>query len=363
VILALIALAEPLAAQAPPAPATLDARLSRVRDDVLTRPDRHGAAVKELHAILTADPALAEAHLLLGLVHAGRGTPEMRAEAVAEFRQALAIDSSLAPARLYLARTYMDLGQLDRAREETQALVQAAPASAQFRATLAEIERRLGRPSAAEALARQALASDGSFAQARYYLGLALADQAKHVEAAVEFEQVLKAGARLADVYFSLGHTNLALGRIKEAIGAFETGIAAGPAQPEAFIALARAYRVTGRLREAEALLDRALPPGATREASTRFEQVEADLLAERGAIRLDQRRPADALKLLESARAARPNSGATHAYLARAYLALNRPGDARAAAAEAMRLGSTIDEVTRRLLDAVPPGGTTRTP
>src|SRR5690348_9631545 len=86
----LFALAAPAALDAggqqtaTPAP-TLQDRVARVRNEIFTRPDRANASVKELHDILASDPNLAEAHLLLGLVHASRGTSEMRAEAAAEF--------------------------------------------------------------------------------------------------------------------------------------------------------------------------------------------------------------------------------------------------------------------------------------
>ena len=48
---------------------------------------------------------------------------------------------------------------------------------------LAETERQLGHPERATELARQVLQRDESFAQARYYLALALLDLRKREEA------------------------------------------------------------------------------------------------------------------------------------------------------------------------------------
>lgn len=318
---------------------TVDARLARVRDDVLTRRDRHDAAVKELHALLAVDPDLAEAHLLLGLVHAGRGTAEMRAEAAAEFRQALAADPTLLPARYYLARTYMELGLLERAAEESRLLVEAAPRSAQFIATLADVERRRGRPADAETLCRRALDLEPGFVEARYTLGLALFDLERPTDAIREIEQAVRAGLDVAEAHVSLGRIYLAVGRADAAIPQLTLGVAKGPAQPEALLALARAYRIERRLPEANAALDRVLPPGAVMEASARFDALESDILIERGLIRLAEKRPADARRLLEQARADRPGSVDVHRALAQAYRALGRESDARASDREAERL------------------------
>src|SRR6185503_9782963 len=122
-------------------------------------------------------------------------------EAVAELRQALALNPALAPARLYLAHVYLDLGRSARAREELEAALAQVPGNPQFLALLGETERQLRNPDRSVALLRQALQADESFAQARYYLGLALFDLGRRDEAITELERVVKSGPQVADAY------------------------------------------------------------------------------------------------------------------------------------------------------------------
>src|SRR5688572_8227383 len=51
------------------ASSSVDERLAAVRAELLSRPDRLPAGVKELHAILAIAPESAMAHVLLGLAH------------------------------------------------------------------------------------------------------------------------------------------------------------------------------------------------------------------------------------------------------------------------------------------------------
>lgn len=294
-----------LGARAPQAatqPSSIQERLARVRTEVFTRPDRGNASVKELHELLALEPQLAEAHLLLGLVHVSRGTSQMRAEAVAEFRQALEIAPDLVPARFYLARVYMELGQLERAREELTTLTTNAPKSAQFVGTLGEVERRLGNPTRAAELTRQAVSIEAGAFEARYYLGLALADLGRRDEAIAELEAVAKANVNVQDVHASLGVLYLQANRVDDAIEAFTIGSKLAKPRPEVHIYLARGYRLKGLLAQADAELDRALPPGASMEASGYYQRLEGDILFERGLIRLAQKRTAAARQSFDEA-------------------------------------------------------------
>lgn len=354
----------PASLQAQTTPLTVQQRLDLVRTEVFTRPDRANESVRELHQLLSVNPSLAEAHLLLGLVHVGRGTPEMQAEAVAEFRQALAIDSRLTPARFYLARVYMELGLIERAREELLVILDQTPRQPQFMAVLAETERRLGRPARAIEVAGDALTVDPAFSEARYYLGLALLDLGRRDEAIAQLERVIRDRPDSADAHLSLGAAYLDAGRIDPAIAALTRGIQLAPPKPDAFIYLARAYRLKGVLTRAQELLDRALPPGTVMQASAYYQQIETDLAVEQGLLHLDQKQFAAARRSLEDATTLNPAHGPAHQHLATVYLRLGLAARAAEAAAAAERLGAPVTAATRAAIDAAlarGPAGTSR--
>jgi tetratricopeptide (TPR) repeat protein len=305
---------------APTSTRSVQDRLASVREDVFTRPDRLNAAVQELHQLLAIDPSLAEAHLLLGLAHASRRTPEMRAEAIAEFRQALEIEPHLTPARFYLAKTYLEMGLAERAREELTVALQDVPGSPQFVAVLAEVERQLGNPAQAIARARQALADDPASSEARYYLALAFRDAGRREEALMELERIGAAGAPRAEMLVTLGAMYLDAGRNDAAIAALTKSLSAGPALPEARLNLARAYRVSGQLARAEAELDLVLPPGTVMQASGYFQHLEADLLLERGLLHMARGVLATAAATITNALQIRPGLARAHRYLAEIY-------------------------------------------
>jgi tetratricopeptide (TPR) repeat protein len=277
----------------------------------------------------------------------------MQAEAVAEFRQALALDPRLTPARFYLARVYMDLGLIERAREELIVILDQTPRQAQFMAVLAETERRLGRPARALEIAGDALSVDPAFTEARYYLGLALLDLGRRDEAIAELERVVASRPDSADAQLSLGAAYLDAGRIDPSIAALTRGLQLAPPKPDAFIYLARAYRLKGVPTRAQELLDRALPPGAVMQASAYYQQIETDLAVEQGLLHLDQKQFAAARRSLESAARLNPKHGPAQQHLATVYLRLGLAALAADAAAAAERLGTPVTATTRAAIDA----------
>jgi tetratricopeptide (TPR) repeat protein len=267
-------------------------RLKRVRDDLFTRTDRVEASIDELKSILAVDPSSAEAHLLLGLAYRSLGTPEFLGEAVAELRQALALEPALVPARLYLGYLYRDLGRPQRAKEELATALTQAPGHPQLLALLADTERQLGDPTRALALADQALKADPSFAQARYYRGLALLDLKRREEGLAELEQVVQGGPPVPEAYLALGAAYLEAGRPDPALQVLTLGHKLAPDRPDLTVQLARACRLKGLLTRADQLITKALAGGTSPAYSfSQFQQVESDLYLERGRVRLQQGR------------------------------------------------------------------------
>lgn len=342
------------AAQSAPA-AAVASRLEQARTALLTGAKRPGDLIAEIQGILAIDPDIAEAHLLLGLAYRGVGA-DMVPESIAEFRQALALAPSLVPARFYLASAYLDLGRPERARDELEAALKLAPGQTQFTTLLSDAERRAGNPSRALALARQIPLTDSSSAQARYYAALALIDLRRRSDAIAELEGLVASGITPPDVTASLGLAYLDESRIDDARRMLETATAAVPTRPDLHVALARAYRMGGRLADAERQLARALPPGATREASGFYEDVEADVHLETGLIRMAQNRLGDAASEFTRSLALRPSHGPTHRYLAEIHLKQNRRDLAREHAEAARQAGESLPTALADLLG--PPTG-----
>ena len=333
---------------------TLQTRIVRARTAILSGSSRPGDLIAELQNILAIEPALAEAHLLLGMAYQVVGR-DMLAEAVAEFRQALALDPTLVAARLYLANAYLDLGRAERAREELEAALKQTPGQMQFTTMLAEAERRAGNPERALQLAQQVVAANPSAAQARHYAAMALLDLKRRPEAIAELERLVAAGVTPIDVTSTLGSAYLEDGRVDDAVKMLLVATQAAPTRPDLRIALARAHRLGGRLVEAEAQLAQALPPGANREASEFYETAEADIHLETGLIRIAQNRSSEAVKELTLALGLRPTHGPTHRHLAELYMKQGQPAQATTHARAARDAGEVLADTLLSLI-ATPP-------
>lgn len=263
-------------------------RLNRVRADLFSGKARLDADIRELKRILALDSRSAESHLLLGIAYRMLGSPDLMGEAVAELRQALAVDPAFIPARFYLASIYLDLGRAQRAREELESALVQHPGQPQLLALLGEAERQLRNPRRSVELNRQALKTDASFSQARYYLGLALSDLGQRDEAIHELERVVQSGPTVPEAYLGLGSAYLDAGRLDDALKVLGQAVQIDPSRTDTRIQLARAYRMKGLLGQADEQLKLAMPPG-TATLSSLYQHVESDFYLELGLVRKQQ--------------------------------------------------------------------------
>jgi tetratricopeptide (TPR) repeat protein len=326
-----------LRAQAP-APSGSDRpikeRLNSVSTDLFSRPDAARDAIRELKAILASDPNVAEAHFLLGIAYRMIGNPEMVSDAVAELRQAIALDTNYVPARFYLAQLYLEIGRPERAREEMQTALGQFPGRPQLLAVLGEAERRLKNPRRSAEVLREALKADESFAQARYYLALALFDLGQKDEAIKELERVVQSGPKAAEAYVALGTAYLQANRTDEAIETLTRGIPIDPARPDTRIQLARAYRTKGLLPKADEQLKIARPraTGVSASPLAQDQEVELDYYLELGLLRQQQGQLKEAADALGKVLAMEPGHALASRHLAEVRKALasastKRPG------------------------------------
>jgi tetratricopeptide (TPR) repeat protein len=321
------------ASQVTAPPAAIQERLDRVRADLFSRAEHLPEDVRELKAVLALDPRAAEAHVLLGIAYSTQGSKDLKGEAIGEFRQALDLDPGLVPVRFYLAHLYLDLGRAARAREELEAALVKVPGNSEFLALLGEAERQLKNPARAVEVTRQALKADESFAQARYYLSLALLDLGQRDEAITELEQVVRAGPTVTDTYLTLGNAYVEAGRSADAIETLIQGLRIDSKRPELHIALARAYRANRMLDKAEAQLALGKPNGAASAASSDYpyQQVELDYQLELGQLKLQRGQLAAAAQAFKKVLELEPKHEAATRGLAEVNrrLAAKNPGGA----------------------------------
>ena len=315
-------------------------RVDRVRTELLSRSVPVEDAVRELKAILALDPRSAEAHMLLGIAYRMQGSPEMLGEAKAELVQALAHDPRFAPARYYLAQLYLELGRPAGARAQMEAALEQHPGNPQFLALFGEAERQLGKPDRALALTREALKSDESFAQARYYAALALNDLKRRPEAIAELERVISASPGIADPYLALGTAYLDAGRIDSALTVLTKGSAIAKARTDIRLQLARAYRLKKAFAKADPQLALARPSGGITQASLASQQAELDFQIERGLLNMARGRYDAAADAFRKVLDVDPNHGPTNRDLARVYRLQGRVKEASEYAARAHKLG-----------------------
>jgi tetratricopeptide (TPR) repeat protein len=331
--------------------ATIKERLKRVSADVFTRTDRIAEDITELKSILAIDPKSAEAHMLLGIAYRTEGSPELMSEAAAELRQAVALDPASVSARFYLAHLYLDLGRPERARDELQAALEKVSGQPQLLGLLGESERQLGNAARSVELTRQALQIAPTFAEARYYLALALLDLGQRDEAIPELERVAQSGVQRAELFLALGTAYLDAGRLDPALENLQRAVDLDASHPDLLVQLARAYRLKGQLAKAQQQLTRARTLAPATAVSAADQQTLRDLSLEEGIIQLDQGQLAAAVRSLKKVVDLDSEYGPGHRYLAEAYIRQGLFARAQEEATRAETLGTPLpDDQLKRL-------------
>ena len=136
--------------------------------------------------------------------------------------------------------------------------IRMEPFQPEFKANLAALLRRTGRPKLAEALYREALQLDPNQAGARVGLIRALSDQGEHVSAEAEARSVLAANDRDSTAWSLLAMTLREQMRLPEAEQAYRRAIQAAPSQPQTHHNLGSVLNRMDRSEEALQAIERA---------------------------------------------------------------------------------------------------------
>ena len=216
------------------------AALSRGRA-LLDAGDADGA-LETFERVLAANPAYADVHYLVGLVHERGGRLP---EASAAFERALEINPAYAECALALGSVYERSGQFERAREIAERTkAQSAPALealdgttrgklANLHAALGDAYRESGDLKAAIAEYRKALDRAPGFLDIRCRLGAAYREVGLPAQSLAELRRALRANPNYTDAAVQLGLTLFTLGRTDEATAEWTAVLAADPSRED----------------------------------------------------------------------------------------------------------------------------------
>src|SRR4030095_551104 len=139
-------------------------------------------------------------------------------DAIATFNQVLEIDPDSSAAHSMLAKVYLSMRDVPRARKHMPRAL--------------ELEQYNG--------------------EYHYLLGLVLKEEKRYPDAILEIRQALASRSDFADAHHVLGNIYVELGRYPDAVSHYQKAIELEPDEPEPHLNLASAYKRVGRIEESE---------------------------------------------------------------------------------------------------------------
>jgi tetratricopeptide (TPR) repeat protein len=313
-----------------------------------------GEAESAFRRAVELAPAMAEAHLDLGLVLGREGKT---GEAIASLRQALTLDNNLASAHMFLGIFLYQDNHPDEAKQELQAELTQNPDSVETLTWLGTVDLSESNPDRAvvpldhaaelapndlnilelrarahgmvakDSYARMAKLDPGSW-HVHHVQAQLDADEGKHAEAIAEYQAAIHLQPANPDLYEEMGDQYRATSQLEAAENAYRKGLALGPANPVALYNLGSTEVERGESAQGVPLLQRALSsyPG-----SPVAEYYLGRGLADVG----DDEQAVLWLKKAADAGGARDVTQRAYYELTRVYRKLHRPSDAQAALAQ----------------------------
>ena len=294
------------------------------------------ARAEELYRqAVQADPAHAEAWLLLGQACQGQGRP---AEAAEHHSRALGLRPDLAPAHNGLGIALARLGDRAGAEASFRRAVELRPAYAQAVNNLGNVLKELGRREEARSCYERAVALEPGFAPAHANLGWLLLDLDRPAEAEPSFRQALRLRPDSADFHDGLAGALLRQRRWEEAAAAAREALRLQPDLADAHGLLGTALGETGNPHEALTHLREAVRLAP---ASGQARNALGMALLLRGDME-------EALAHCREAVRLQPGSADVHAGLGLVFADLGRHDEALACYARALELAPDHPEAHR---------------
>lgn len=279
----------------------------------------------------------ARAHLEAGIEHFRQGRWQ---EASFELLQALSRDEGLGEAHLFLGRAYLELGELERARESLERSAQLLPESPEPSIALAEYYQRTEQPDQVLACLHQALDREPGDADTRCRLAFLYHEQGRVDMAVEQYREVLRYQPAHLQANRQLGLILAASGRADEAIPYLEQACRLDPGDPHAHSLLARLYVRARRLDRAQQALRTAI----------QIDSQDASLHAELASLYQMQNRENLAYPELQKALEIDPGNREARLGLASIYERYNRTDEAISHLKEALDYHPRDVELHRHL-------------
>ncbi|HEY4253641.1 MAG TPA: tetratricopeptide repeat protein [Roseomonas sp.] len=213
-------------------------------------------AKRHLSAAVEAQPGLADAQMMLGVIHGMQGQPT---EAATCFRTALRLRPGSADAHGNLGNALRELGHAEEAAGHLRQALHLRPDYAEAHNNLGAALLPLGQVTEAEACFRSALHLRPDFIEARGNLGRLLLAESRPDEAVTLLQAALRDQPGAAPLWATLGAALRAAGRPGEAARALHTALRQAPATEAIWTEFGNALYELNRPGEAAAAFRKAL--------------------------------------------------------------------------------------------------------
>ena len=213
-------------------------------------------AEKMYYDILRAEPQVADALHLLGLVYFGRNQLE---DCVDLITSALLVNPGNPDAHANLGKALLDLGRFEEAEAAYRTSLELRPNHAETFNNLGNALKGMARHEDALACYRKSLEIDPGYAPAHNNIGNVLKDLRKFDQAIAHYHKAIELRPDYAIAYNNLGFALQDDGRHEEAIHCFRKALELNPEYVEAYNNLGNALRQLNRNDEAVTCFRKAL--------------------------------------------------------------------------------------------------------
>ena len=220
------------------------------------RAGRLQAAEQLYQEILAAEPNLAVAWNLLGVVNLQRSNHEIAADYI---RHAIRLDANVADFHCHLGNVYQTQMKLDEAIACYLRALELKPDYAEAHSNLGNVYQTQTKLDDAVACYRQALQLKPDYSEAHNNLGTACKEQGNLDEAAACFRRALELNPDNVEAHYNLGTAFKEQGKLDEAVGCFRRALELKPDYSKAHNNLGTVFKEQGKLDEAVACFRQAL--------------------------------------------------------------------------------------------------------
>ena len=211
--------------------------------------EKLGEAEAEVRRALRLDAGAVEAHTLLGIILASRGTAN--SEAADALSQAIALNPNSFDAQFYLGRVQYAMKDYQSAAKSFRAALKLNPGHAEARFFLGTTLELAGDSNAAMAEYQSLIKDDPNSVMGQLGLGALLVKQGRVDEALAALQRAVALDPKEFEAHWALGRALALKERYADAAQSFQTAVSLEPNRSDAHYQLGLALRRLGRTEDA----------------------------------------------------------------------------------------------------------------